>query len=155
MNMTLTGRRTGPVTTCTTHSWGNPSPHRRELSAMHMTIVSEKYMVLDGLMNFFFLILKFYHILWCRLIVRSQYFFFSRSFIIEVSRSSYIVYFSVTELPRTLTYDGQWTLPSARVVSNAVFAGNTPFSSSHSTFLTHFGQFIDHDVISTPSMKGW
>ncbi|XP_022289630.2 peroxidase-like protein [Crassostrea virginica] len=62
-------------------------------------------------------------------------------------------YDDFTELPRTLTYDGQGTLPSARVVSNAVFAGTTPTSATHSTFLTHFGQFIDHDVISTPSMK--
>lgn len=58
------------------------------------------------------------------------------------------------ELPRTLTSDRQGSLPSARVVSNTVLSGSTPTSATHSTFLTHFGQFIDHDVISTPSMRG-
>lgn len=57
------------------------------------------------------------------------------------------------ELPRTLTSDRQGSLPSARVVSNTVLSGSTPTSATHSTFLTHFGQFIDHDVISTPSMR--
>nr|XP_034316533.1 peroxidase-like protein isoform X2 [Crassostrea gigas] len=54
---------------------------------------------------------------------------------------------------RTLTTNRRWLLPSARVVSNAVLSGPTPNSVRHSTFLTHFGQFIDHDIISTPSMK--
>lgn len=65
----------------------------------------------------------------------------------------YIVFTDI-ELPRTLTSDRQGSLPSARVVSNTVLSGSTPTSATHSTFLTHFGQFIDHDVISTPSMRG-
>ncbi|XP_061177755.1 peroxidase-like protein [Saccostrea echinata] len=51
--------------------------------------------------------------------------------------------------------DGQ--LPSARTVSNNVFqycsGGMTPVSARFSTYLTHHGQFIDHDVIATPSEK--
>lgn len=67
----------------------------------------------------------------------------------------YLYIFSTDiELPRTLTSDRQGSLPSARVVSNTVLSGSTPTSATHSTFLTHFGQFIDHDVISTPSMRG-
>nr|XP_022293504.1 peroxidase-like protein [Crassostrea virginica] len=61
-------------------------------------------------------------------------------------------YRNFIDLPRTLSSNNRDPLPSARVVSNAVFAGATPTSPIHSIFLTHFGQFIDHDVISTPSM---
>lgn len=81
---------------------------------------------------------------------------FCLPFVTPGSSMAYIstIYFTVVELPRTLTSDRQGSLPSARVVSNAVLSGSTPTSATHSTFLTHFGQFIDHDVISTPSMRG-
>lgn len=56
--------------------------------------------------------------------------------------------------PRTRSVDN-FPLPSARTVSNRVFqwtfGGMTPVSARFSTFLTHHGQFIDHDVIATPS----
>lgn len=57
-------------------------------------------------------------------------------------------------LPRTRSVDPSQRLPSARVVSNNVFwrrFGMTPVSAVFSTFLTHHGQFIDHDIIATPS----
>lgn len=56
------------------------------------------------------------------------------------------------QTPRIRTSNKQDLLPSARLVSNALFDGYTPTSAIHTTFLTHFGQFIDHDVISTPTM---
>eukprot|EP00105_Crassostrea_gigas_P025286 XP_011445822.1 PREDICTED: peroxidase-like protein [Crassostrea gigas] len=55
------------------------------------------------------------------------------------------------DLPRTKDSNGD-PLPSARMVSNLILSGSNPVSSTFTTFLTHFGQFIDHDVISTPSM---
>jgi hypothetical protein len=49
-------------------------------------------------------------------------------------------------------------LPSARTVSNNVLqytsGGMTPVSAVHSMHLTHHGQFIDHDIISTPTELG-
>lgn len=59
-------------------------------------------------------------------------------------------------LPRTRSVSPPpQRLPSARTVSNNVFqwsfGGMTPVSASFSTFLTHHGQFIDHDIIATPS----
>ncbi|XP_062612030.1 peroxidase-like protein [Saccostrea cucullata] len=61
-------------------------------------------------------------------------------------------YDNFIDTPRTLTSNRQSKLPGAREVSNAVLSGSTPTSSIYSTFLTHFGQFIDHDIIATPSM---
>lgn len=63
----------------------------------------------------------------------------------------------VIGLPRTRSVDPSQRLPSARVVSNNVFwrrFGMTPVSAVFSTFLTHHGQFIDHDIIATPSETG-
>ncbi|XP_062573135.1 peroxidase-like protein [Saccostrea cucullata] len=58
------------------------------------------------------------------------------------------------DTPRTRSVTGG-ILPSARTVSNNVFqylgGGMTPVSAVFSTYLTHHGQFIDHDVIATPS----
>lgn len=47
-------------------------------------------------------------------------------------------------------------LPSPRYVSNAVFDGgeSPPRSKIFNVALTHFGQFVDHDIISTPTMNG-
>ncbi|XP_065940288.1 peroxidase-like protein [Magallana gigas] len=63
-------------------------------------------------------------------------------------------YDNLIDAPRTRSVDNS-PLPSARTVSNRVFQwtfrGMTPVSAKFSTFLTHHGQFIDHDVISTPS----
>ncbi|CAG2224718.1 PXDN [Mytilus edulis] len=57
----------------------------------------------------------------------------------------YHVLKSVTGLP----------LPSPRMISNALFNTGTspPRSTSFTIALTHFGQFIDHDFISTPILK--
>ncbi|XP_052106928.1 peroxidase-like protein isoform X2 [Mytilus californianus] len=45
-------------------------------------------------------------------------------------------------------------LPSPRDVSNAVLNGGVspPRSTIFSVSLTHFGQFVDHDIISTPTL---
>ena len=62
------------------------------------------------------------------------------------------------DAPRTRSVDLISRLPSARTVSNSVFqwsfGGMTPVSAVFSTFLTHHGQFIDHDIIATPSEIG-
>ncbi|XP_061178613.1 peroxidase-like protein [Saccostrea echinata] len=61
------------------------------------------------------------------------------------------------DTPRTRSRVGNMPLPSARTVSNNVFqfigGDMTPVSAAYSTYLTHHGQFIDHDVISTPSVE--
>ncbi|XP_063400211.1 peroxidase-like protein [Mytilus trossulus] len=45
-------------------------------------------------------------------------------------------------------------LPSPRTISNALFSAGTspPRSKRFSLVLTHFGQFLDHDFISTPPL---
>ncbi|XP_063400947.1 peroxidase-like protein [Mytilus trossulus] len=47
-------------------------------------------------------------------------------------------------------------LPSPRYISNAIHNGGVspPRSQIYSVSLTHFGQFVDHDFISTPILKG-
>ncbi|XP_065941389.1 peroxidase-like protein [Magallana gigas] len=63
-------------------------------------------------------------------------------------------YDNLIDAPRTRSVDNS-PLPSARTVSNRVFQwtfrGMTPVSAKYSTFLTNHGQFINHDVISTPT----
>ncbi|XP_062573114.1 peroxidase-like protein [Saccostrea cucullata] len=58
--------------------------------------------------------------------------------------------------PRRRSVTGE-DLPNARIVSNNVFQylgwDMTPVSAVFSTYLTHHGQFIDHDVIATPLPK--
>ena len=48
-------------------------------------------------------------------------------------------------------------LDSPRKISNEVFsttpAFRSPFSTKHTITLTHFAQFVDHDVIKTPALK--
>lgn len=63
-------------------------------------------------------------------------------------------YFKVIDTPRTISSDRRHYLPSARSVSNTVLAGSTTISIKFSAFLPTLGQFIDHDVISTPAMTG-
>ncbi|CAG2214824.1 PXDN [Mytilus edulis] len=57
-------------------------------------------------------------------------------------------------LPRIQSITGL-QLPSPRMISNALFNTGTspPRSTSFTIALTHFGQFIDHDFISTPILK--
>lgn len=74
----------------------------------------------------------------------------------EINSLDFILSFVVISLPRTRSVAlPPQRLPSARTVSNNVFqwsfGGMTPVSASFSTFLTHHGQFIDHDIIATPS----
>ncbi|XP_063399289.1 peroxidase-like protein isoform X2 [Mytilus trossulus] len=54
-------------------------------------------------------------------------------------------------IPRILSVTGD-PLPSPRLISNNVHGSgvNHPRSQKYTVALTHFGQFIDHDVISTP-----
>lgn len=58
-------------------------------------------------------------------------------------------------MPRVKSIDGH-PLPSARRVSNVVHDSNNQVQvSAHFTpYLTHFGQFLDHDITSTPVMTG-
>ena len=58
-------------------------------------------------------------------------------------------------MPRTKSMDGQ-PLPSARRVSNVVHNSNNQVqvSARFTPYLTHFGQFLDHDISSTPIMTG-
>ncbi|XP_055996607.1 peroxidase-like protein [Ostrea edulis] len=64
-------------------------------------------------------------------------------------------YDNFIDLPRVRSVVPFRRLPSARTVSNNILqytmGGMTPVSSTHSMYLTHHGQFIDHDVIATPS----
>ncbi|XP_062573136.1 peroxidase-like protein [Saccostrea cucullata] len=64
-------------------------------------------------------------------------------------------YDNLINTPRVRSVRPGAFLPSARTVSNNVFqftfGGMTPVSAAFSTYLTHHGQFIDHDVIATPS----
>ncbi|XP_062570339.1 peroxidase-like protein isoform X2 [Saccostrea cucullata] len=55
------------------------------------------------------------------------------------------------EMPRTKSIDGH-PLPSARRVSNVVHNNNNQVevSARFTPYLTHFGQFLDHDISSTP-----
>lgn len=71
----------------------------------------------------------------------------------RTNRFTHWLSFPAIDLPRTKDSNGD-PLPSARMVSNLILSGSNPVSSTFTTFLTHFGQFIDHDVISTPSMTG-
>ncbi|XP_055999997.1 peroxidase-like protein [Ostrea edulis] len=63
-------------------------------------------------------------------------------------------YDNLVDSPRTRSVTGDM-LPSARTVSNNIFqytsGGMTPVSALYSTYLTHHGQFLDHDLIATPS----
>lgn len=157
---TLTEQRTVPATTCTILCSANPSLHSPVSSKMLIMTVSFKktlnkaYLSLsyvwkkkNGSRSRIFLYKSDFHIFNSKLPSLS---FMTSEILWPVS-----LHFSTDiELPRTLTSDRQGSLPSARVVSNTVLSGSTPTSATHSTFLTHFGQFIDHDVISTPSMRG-
>ncbi|XP_076095786.1 peroxidase-like protein [Mytilus galloprovincialis] len=62
--------------------------------------------------------------------------------------------FNIGFVPRIRSVIGS-LLPSPRDISNAVLNGgeSPPRSRILSVSLTHFGQFIDHDVISTPILK--
>ncbi|XP_052064578.1 peroxidase-like protein [Mytilus californianus] len=52
--------------------------------------------------------------------------------------------------PRTRGKDGT-PLPGPREISNAVFRSpSSPRSNKFNVAMTHFGQFIDHDVVATP-----
>ncbi|XP_052064592.1 peroxidase-like protein [Mytilus californianus] len=53
--------------------------------------------------------------------------------------------------PRTLGKDGN-PLPGPREISNKIFRSlpSSPKSRKFNVALTHFGQFIDHDVVATP-----
>lgn len=52
--------------------------------------------------------------------------------------------------PRTRGKDGS-LLPNPRRISNAVFRSlSSPKSNKFNVAMTHFGQFVDHDVIATP-----
>eukprot|EP00105_Crassostrea_gigas_P041632 XP_019925780.1 PREDICTED: peroxidase-like protein [Crassostrea gigas] len=57
------------------------------------------------------------------------------------------------EMPRVKSIDGH-PLPSARRVSNVVHNSNNQVqvSARFTPYLTHFGQFLDHDITSTPVM---
>ncbi|XP_048780891.1 peroxidase-like protein [Ostrea edulis] len=57
------------------------------------------------------------------------------------------------EMPRTKSKDGH-LLPSSRRVSNVVHNNNNQVevSARFTPYLTHFGQFLDHDISSTPVM---
>lgn len=57
--------------------------------------------------------------------------------------------------PRTKGVKGL-LLPNPRVISNTVHRGgfSPPRSNVFNVALTTFGQFIDHDVISTPTVRG-
>lgn len=160
---TLTEQRTVPATTCTILCSANPSLHSPVSSKMLMMTVSFKktlnkaYLSLsyvwkkkNGSRSRIFLYKSDFHIFNSKLPI-----YFACPLWLPKFCGLYLYIFSTDiELPRTLTSDRQGSLPSARVVSNTVLSGSTPTSATHSTFLTHFGQFIDHDVISTPSMRG-
>lgn len=47
------------------------------------------------------------------------------------------------------------SLPNPRDISNTVHKDGTTFARSclSNVAFTHFGQFIDHDVVSTPTKK--
>ncbi|CAC5390152.1 PXDN [Mytilus coruscus] len=62
--------------------------------------------------------------------------------------------FNTGSVPRIRSVLGP-LLPSPRDISNAVLNGGVspPRSRIYSVSLTHFGQFVDHDFISTPILK--
>lgn len=53
--------------------------------------------------------------------------------------------------PRTLGKNGN-QLPNPRDISNKIFKSipSSPKSGKFNVALTHFGQFVDHDVVATP-----
>ncbi|XP_076115704.1 peroxidase-like protein [Mytilus galloprovincialis] len=62
--------------------------------------------------------------------------------------------FNLGSIPRRKSITGV-PLPSPRDISNALFNTGTspPRSKRFSIDLTHFGQFIDHDFVSTPILR--
>ncbi|CAG2248020.1 PXDN [Mytilus edulis] len=60
------------------------------------------------------------------------------------------------DLPRTHCKNGD-KLKSARLISNTVLSTKqnerSPKSTRHTLTLVHFAQFVDHDVVKTPSTK--
>lgn len=67
----------------------------------------------------------------------------------------FIVEFNTGSIPRIRSVIAG-PLPSPRYISNAIHNGGVspPRSQIYSVSLTHFGQFVDHDFISTPILKG-
>ncbi|KAK3098887.1 hypothetical protein FSP39_023992 [Pinctada imbricata] len=55
--------------------------------------------------------------------------------------------------PRVRSVIQPFVLPNARFVSLSAHSGTAFQSDRHTPFLTHFGQFIDHDIVSTPEVE--
>jgi hypothetical protein len=59
------------------------------------------------------------------------------------------------DAPRTLGLSGE-ELPSARVISNELHKadGLAPRNDKLTMMVMQWGQFLDHDVVATPVLKG-
>ena len=67
----------------------------------------------------------------------------------------YPFYYTGEGSPRVLASDGSM-LPSPRTISNIVHraAPQTKFESGLTIMVMQWGQFTDHDIVITPTVKG-